>query len=114
MDFIWATRGRTWGFRFLRNEGGEDPLPIYDRAFRGLEGYPEAWRRVSGTVALRFPDPLKRKDRAGRTIPHEFVIFPPLADRIDSVDDGIRVVWPLVKEEFARVWERYTPSSTDA
>ncbi len=31
--FIWATRGRTWGFRFLRKGGYEDPLGVYEDAF---------------------------------------------------------------------------------
>ena len=25
MTLIWATRGRTWGFRFLRDGGFEEP-----------------------------------------------------------------------------------------
>ena len=33
MSLIWATRGRTWGFRFLRDGGFPDPLPVYDLAF---------------------------------------------------------------------------------
>ena len=34
-EFIWATRGRTWGFRFLRTAGRVDPLKLYEAAFRG-------------------------------------------------------------------------------
>ena len=55
MSLIWATRGRTWGFRFLRNGGFEDPLAVYDDAFSGVGDQPEAWRRVArrqGGVAL--------------------------------------------------------------
>ncbi|MEU1841131.1 hypothetical protein [Micromonospora chersina] len=111
MKLIWATRGRTWGFRFLLNGGIEDPLPIYDEAFSGIEDVPEVCRRVGEKVALRFPDPLKRKDAAGRVIPHEFVAFGPSADEIDSVEIGRRLVWPLVANEFARVWELPKPPS---
>lgn len=111
MSFIWATRGRTWGFRFLRNGGFPDPLPEYDKVFSGVADEPEAWNRVGDRVALRFPDPLGRKDAAGRVIPHEFAAFGPLAGQIDSVEDGLRLIWPLVAEEFARVWERPTPPS---
>lgn len=111
MSLIWAARGRSWGFRFLRDGRFKDPLPIYDDVFSGTEGGPEIWRRVGGKLALRFPDPLGRQDRAGRTIPHEFVVFPPLADEIDSVEDGIRLVWPQVAEEFARVWDLPKPPS---
>jgi hypothetical protein len=109
MSLIWATRGRTWGFRFLRNGGLPDPLLLYDTAFSGVGDETEAWHRGAGTVALRFADPLERQDAAGRVIPHEFVVFGPSAEGIDSVDDGRRLVWPLVADEFARVWELAKP-----
>lgn len=105
MKLLWATRGRTWGFRFLRNGGFLDPLPEYDKVFSAIQGGSEVCRRVGESLALRFPDPLGRKDRAGRVIPHDFVVFGPLADQIDSVERGRKLVWPLVAEEFARVWE---------
>jgi hypothetical protein len=109
MSFIWATRGRTWGFRFLRDGGFEDPLPEYDKVFSGVDGEREAWRRVGKTVALRLPDPLGRKDVAGRVLQHDFVVFAPLADEIASVEDGLRKIWPLVADDFARVWELPKP-----
>lgn len=117
MSLIWATRGRAWGFRFLRSGGFEDPLPIYETAFSGVEGKSEGWRRVAETVdlpemvALRLQDPLRRRDRSGRVIPHDFVVFPALADEIDSVEDGLRLVWPLVADDFADVWELPNPPS---
>jgi len=115
MSLIWATRGRTWGFRFLLDGGFEDPLPEYDTAFSGVEDAPEVCRRVGERVALRFPDPLGRKDTAGRVIPHEFVVSGPLADEIDSVEDGLRLVWhqPRVADEFARIWESPAPPSAN-
>jgi len=115
VTFIWATRGREWGFRFLRDGGFGDPLRVYDVAFSGVDGAPEAWRRVAGTrelpemVALRFPDPLGRKDRAGRVIPHFFVVLPPLAEDVESVEDGRRLVWPIVAAQFERSWELSKP-----
>ncbi len=120
MSFIWATRGRTWGFQFLRRDRFEDPLPVYDIAFSGLEHESEAQRRVPATnmlsemVALRFPDPLQRQDRAGRVIRHDFVVFPPLADAIDSVEEGRRLVWPLVADDYTRLWQLPTPTSPTA
>ena len=111
MKIIWATRGRTWVFRFLRDVGFPDPLPEYDAVFSGIEGEPEVCRRIGGKLALRFPDPEGRQDRAGRVIPHDFVVFPPLADEIDSVEDGLWLVWRPVAEEFARVWKRPKPPS---
>src|SRR5665648_584836 len=104
MKIIWATRGRTWGFRFLRDGGFPDPLLEYDAVFSGIEGESEVCRRVGDKVALRFPDPEGRQDRAGRVIPHDFVVFPPLADGIDSVEDGLRLVWRPVADDFAQVW----------
>jgi hypothetical protein len=110
-SLIWATRGRSWGFRFLLDAGRSDPLPDYERSFAGLEDEPTAWRRATGKVALRFPDPLGRKDAAGRVIPHEFVVFGDLADEIESVEDGLQQIWPRVAETYARVWDAEVPPS---
>ncbi|NEK85107.1 hypothetical protein GCU60_04925 [Blastococcus saxobsidens] len=115
MTLIWATRGRTWGFRFLRDGGFEEPLRVYDVAFSEIDDGPEVWARVSGTaelpevVALRFPDPLGRQDRAGRVIPHHFVVLPPLADEVCSIEDGRRLVWPLVAAHFEGIWDLSEP-----
>ncbi|MGW9183823.1 hypothetical protein [Agromyces sp. NPDC055661] len=104
MKLIWATRGRTWGFRFLRGAALPDPLIAYEEAFSGIEDEMELCRRVGETLALRFPDPEGREDRSGRTIPHDFVVFEPLAGEIRSVEDGLRLLWPLIADDFARVW----------
>ena len=110
MTVIWATRGRTWGFRFLRASVPGDPLPTYEEAFAGLEAEPEVFRRLDGgRVALRFQDPAGRKDMAGRVIPHDFVVLPPFADEINSVADGLERVWPAFEAEFADVWELPRP-----
>ncbi|MFC9076704.1 hypothetical protein ACFTY7_06600 [Streptomyces sp. NPDC057062] len=111
MSLIWATRGRAWGFRFLRDGGYKDPLQVYDDVFSGVGDEPEVWRRVADKGALRFPDPLGRLDRAGRIIPHDFVVFGPVADEVDSVEDARRLVWPQVADEFDRVWELPKPPS---
>jgi hypothetical protein len=110
-SLIWATRGRFWGFRFLLNGGRSDPLLDYERSFAGLEDEPTTWRRSAGTVALRFPDPLGRKDAAGRVIPHEFVVSGDSVDEIESVEDGLQQIWPLVAETYARVWDAEAPPS---
>lgn len=115
MSLIWATRGRVWGFRFLRNDVAGDPLTLYEAAFSGVEGTPEACRRVVGSgarpemVALRFPDPLGRRDRAGRVIPHDFIVFGALADEVDSLEAGRQRIWPLVADDFERIWELAKP-----
>lgn len=104
-DLIWATRGRHWGFRFLLDAGLPDPLPQYEAAFAGVPEAESAWRRDDDRVALRLQDPLHRNDASGRVIPHEFVILDGLAERINSIDRGIELVWPLVAEAYAKVWD---------
>jgi hypothetical protein len=108
---IWATRGRSWGFRFLLKGGLSDPLLVYERSFADLEGESATCHRAAGKVALRFPDPLGRRDASGRLIPHDFVISGNLADDIDSVEDGVQKVWPLVAEAYASVWDAERPPS---
>jgi hypothetical protein len=114
MRLIWATRGRTWGFRFLCDGGAEDPLPVYEDVFSGVEDESRVWRRVADKGALRFPDPKGRRDVAGRAIPHDFVVFRPLADEIESVEDGFRRVWPLVEDKFDQVWKGSKPPSANS
>jgi len=113
MSFIWATRGRSWGFRFLRGGGFTDPLPAYDEAFAYIGDEPEVHRRIGDTVALRLLDPLGRRDEFGRVIPHEFVVLGELAHTIDSVDDGLAQIWPLVEDEYAQLWDSPTPVSQE-
>lgn len=108
---IWATRGRSWGFRFLLKGGLSDPLLVYERSFADLQDEPTTCHRAAGKVALRFPDPLGRRDASGRVIPHEFVLFGDLADDIESVEDGLQQVWPLVAEAYAAVWDTERPPS---
>lgn len=108
---IWATRGRSWGFRFLLDGGLPDPLPEYERVFAELDDAAASWRRSGGTVAVRFPDPMTRRDASGRVIPHEFVVFGDLANDVASVEDALRVIWPLVEDAYARVWDAEVPPS---
>lgn len=96
MRFIWATRGRDWGFKFLRDGGFSDPLPIYEAAFESTD---------PTLTAVRFEDPEGRTDRAGRVIEHDFVFF-------DAPEAHTQYeVWPLVAEEYARKYSapRTTP-----
>ncbi len=110
--FIWATRGRTWGFRFLRKGGLEDPLGVYEDAFSNVGDQPEAWHRVADNVAaLRFPDPDGRRDAAGRVIPHDFVLLGRWADEINSLDEGRQRLWHEVADEFETVWDKTEPPS---
>ena len=110
-QLIWATRGRSWGFRFLLKGGLSDPLPVYERSFANLKDEPTTFHRSAGKVALRFPDPLGRRDASGRVIPHEFVVFGDLADEIESVEDGRQRVWPIVAKDYAEAWDAERPPS---
>jgi len=111
MRLVWATRGRSWGFRFLLDGGYPDPLPIYDRAFAGTEGEQTVCRPVGTHVALRFPDPLGRRDKSGRAIPHDIVVLPPLAAEVRSLEDGQRLVWSTLADTYDRVWNLPGPPS---
>lgn len=108
MRFIWATRGAKWGFRFLSSAGLADPLPTYETAFGTASDVPEVLCKTSDFVALRFDDPLQRRDQAGRVIPHDFVLFinPNL---ICSVEEGRQIIWPEVAERFANIWNDEEP-----
>lgn len=110
--FIWATRGRTWGFRFLRRGGLQDPLAVYEEVFSKVGDQQELMRRFGGKVALRFADPEGRKDASGRVIPHDFVLLGPSAERVDSLEDGRELVWRQVADEYESVWLEPQPPST--
>lgn len=109
---IWSTRGRSWGFRFLLNGGLADPLPTLERAFQGLADEPTCCHRTEGAVALRLSDPLGRRDASGRVIPHEFVVIGDPADEIKTVKDGLQLIWPLVRETYALIWDSEHPPAT--
>jgi hypothetical protein len=113
VNLVWATRGRAWGFRFLLDGGYPDPLPAYERAFGGTEGDSIVCRHVGGHVALRFPDPQERRDAAGRTVPHDVVVLPPMAHEIHTAEDGQRLVWPFLADAFAQLWDLPEPPSPD-
>ncbi len=111
--FIWATRGKSWGFRFLRSGGYDDPLRVYEHAFADVSDEREVFHRSDPhTVALRIPDPEGRCDSSGRVIPHDFVLIGRWADGIDSLDDGRKAIWPLVTEEFASMWGLAEPPTS--
>ncbi|GAB3747494.1 hypothetical protein GCM10027599_00920 [Yimella radicis] len=104
---IWLTRGKSWGFRFVLDGGLPDSLPVYERAFERVDqDESTACDRVADAVALCFPDPQGRRDASGRVIPHDFVVPDDLGLAIESVDDGIDSVWPLVAGHYDRIWDK--------
>lgn len=108
---IWATRGWSWGFRFLLDGGLSHPLARYEEVFLGAENEMSLCLRRGGHLALRFPDPEGRMDSAGRVIPHDFVLDESLAASSMSIDDGRKMIWPLVADVYARVWRANVPPS---
>lgn len=105
MNFIWVTRGKSWGFRFLRDGGFADPLPVYEKAFENLRHERQGIEKRNDVIALKFPDPEGRKDAAGRIIPHHLVLFGSSNFHLDSMEDGISVIWPSIEQEFAELWD---------
>lgn len=106
MSLIWATRGRHWGFRFVYGGGYADPLVEYDKVFDGVGTEDELCVPSGGRAALRFPDPLGRTDRAGRVIPHEFVLDAAIAS---DVAEAKAAVWPLVADYYESIWDAEKP-----
>ena len=105
MRLIWLTRGRSWGFRFLRDGGFEDPLPEYERVFGSFTNDYADFRRLSdGTVAWRLPDPESRRDDVGRLIVHDFAIYPPDADAISTQTDALASVWDRIATEYSDLY----------
>ncbi|KAB1663243.1 hypothetical protein [Pseudoclavibacter sp. CFCC 13611] len=112
MSFIWATRGYSWGFRFLSSGRYADPLPVYEGVFSSASADEEFFIRRSDIVGMRFLDPLGRKDRSGRVIPHEFVVDGQDAIGISTVGEGRETLWPRVSHHYEQVWKR-NPSAND-
>jgi hypothetical protein len=106
---IWATRGRSWVFRFLLDGGFGDPLQPYDQAFGDMPEDSVASRLVGSRLALRFPDPEGRRDAAGRVIPHEFVVWGDVSTGVESTGDGQDRIWPIVRDAYASIWDSPTP-----
>lgn len=111
MSFIWLARGRSWGFTFLQRAGNTDPLLPYEEAFAGIEDEHEVCRQSVASTALRLLDPENRRDEAGRPIAHDFVLTGDLAQQVVSVEDGIAMVWPLVADQYAAIYDAPKPPS---
>lgn len=101
MNFIWATRGYDWGFRFLRTGGLDDPLNTYEKAFERYAGAPEVLATEPLGLAVRFADPEGRRDRAGRVIPHNFVVLSGLSEPPADLPAARELLWPLVAGDYA-------------
>ncbi|MFZ1382811.1 MAG: hypothetical protein WAS54_08520 [Scrofimicrobium sp.] len=103
-SYIWATRGKLWGFRFLRDGGYSDPLPVYEAAFAGVADQRKVSKRVGDKLVLRFPDPKGRQDHARRVISHDFVIRASSGD-LPAVSEAARMAWDTVAAEYEELWD---------
>lgn len=108
-SYIWATRGRDWGFRFLRNGGYTDPLLVYEAAFDGVAEQRTVIRRVGDVLAIRFPDPDGREDHSRRPISHDFVIRATASSPLPDITIAARVAWETVADEYDGIWHAEAP-----
>lgn len=106
MKLLWATRGRDWGFKILAHPAGVQPLAAYRSAFAGIGDEYEAFLRTGARAAVRFPDPEQRRDRAGRVIPHEFIVLDELAAAVEDLQSARSLVWPEVAAVYSRIWDQ--------
>jgi hypothetical protein len=69
---------------------------------------------ASGKVGLRFPDPLRGETAPVASSQHDFVLSEDLDNEIESADEGLQQIWPLVADAYARVWDAEGPPSATA
>ena len=83
-NFLWMTRGKEWGFRFLSKCSYLPSAAVYDiynKVFKDESqfGYWKGCIFVDGVrkqyVACRCYDSTIQRDQAGRHIPHEFLLL---------------------------------------
>ena len=105
LTFIWATRGRDWGTRFLKDGGLEDPLRRYEKAFAGQQAARAVERVVGSDTAIRFLDPAAREDRSGRPITHSFVVIDAVPAGPGEMNRLRSQLWDQVADEYIRIWD---------
>ena len=110
VDILWATRGVKKGFRFQEDGGLSNPVSVYEDAFGPnadkIPSTNEYFEELeNGGVAVSFPDPEGRKDFSGRTIPHNIIIPPPMAENIKTIEDVERDIWPQLSDAYDKFYE---------
>ena len=53
--YLWGTRGKTWGFRFLERGGLDNPLPLYEDMFAAIDDISAALGRHPVDAAAAEP-----------------------------------------------------------
>ena len=97
-----AARGKHKGFKFLKTGGISDPFITYDRLSATSIG---EFTKKDGYASANILDPLGRKDRSGRVIPHTIILPKSMSADVNSVDDLMKKAWPLLKDDFASFYE---------
>ena len=97
-----AARGKHKGFKFLKTGGISDPFITYDRLAATSIG---EFTKKDGYASANILDPLGRKDRSGRVIPHTIILPKSMSADVNSVDDLMKKAWPLLKDDFASFYE---------
>lgn len=98
---IHVSRGKNQGFRFYNDGQSPSPLSEYDKGFADHQESSDYFKKYDGKIAATFLDPEGRTDRAGRNIPHQVIIPKSMADGINSIDDVVAKIWPIVKEDYS-------------
>lgn len=110
---LWSTRGRDWGFRMLLlpQLSCSDWLDAHHRMFQE-NTVTEEYQVNQGNIklssnltvpyiALSFPDPEQRKDRAGRIIPHEIALFGEEIQAFQDIRSAVNEIWKTLSSTYA-------------
>lgn len=110
---LWSTRGRDWGFRMLLlpQLSCSDWLDAHHRMFQE-NTVTEEYQVNQGNIklssnltvpyiALSFPDPEQRKDRAGRIIPHEIALLGEEIQAFQDIRSAVNEIWKTLSSTYA-------------
>lgn len=108
VGIVHASRTKNKGFTFPGRGGLSDPFIEWEKAgFKsnvnvvGTRRYGERNEKI----AASFPDPLGRKDRAGRPINHEVMIPEEVAKNIHNLDDVPNIAWSMIKDTYNALYD---------
>ena len=113
---VHGARTKNKGFTFPGRGGLSDPSAEWMKAGFTGSGLPagvdpatktHAWRYGDRgeKIAAVFPDPLGRRDRAGREIHHEVMLPEEVAKKVKDLSDVPKVAWDLIKDTYDALYE---------
>lgn len=116
---LWATRGRSWGFRILRHPALTDVdwLSVYEKVFSRTDSSPAFFHAELempelgrwNLIAARFADPDHSRDDAKRPIPHELILFAKAGSKFllsELPTDWHLQVFEVLRREFQQVYAK--------